>query len=59
MASDDDLLARAARDPEAFGAFYERHERLVLGWFARRTGVGELAVDLAFRHTRRHLRESV
>jgi RNA polymerase sigma factor (sigma-70 family) len=44
---DDELLSRARRDPEAFGAFYERHERLVLGYFMRRTHDAELAADLA------------
>jgi RNA polymerase sigma-70 factor (ECF subfamily) len=44
---DDQLLARARRDPAAFGTFYERHERLVLGYFMRRTGEPELAADLA------------
>ncbi len=44
---DDELLARSARDPEAFGAFYARHERLVLGYFMRRTRDPELSADLA------------
>jgi RNA polymerase sigma-70 factor (ECF subfamily) len=44
---DDELLARSARDPGAFGAFYERHERLILGYFVRRTRDPELAADLA------------
>jgi RNA polymerase sigma factor (sigma-70 family) len=43
---DDDLLRRSAREPEAFGVFYERHERLVLGYFVRRTRDAELAADL-------------
>src|ERR1700754_2813956 len=43
---DDELLRRSARDPAAFGAFYERHERLVLGFFMRRVGEPELAADL-------------
>src|ERR1700754_3189833 len=43
---DDELLRRSARDPAAFGAFYERHERLVLGYFVRRTRDAELAADL-------------
>jgi DNA-directed RNA polymerase specialized sigma24 family protein len=30
-------------DPEAFAAFYRRHERLLLGFFMRRTGDPELA----------------
>ena len=44
---DDQLLARSARDPAAFGTFYERHERLVLGFCMRRVGDPELAADLA------------
>lgn len=44
---DDELLARSRRDPTAFGAFYERHERLVLGYFVRRLRDPELAADLA------------
>jgi RNA polymerase sigma factor (sigma-70 family) len=44
---DDQLLSRARRDPSAFGTFYERHERLVLGYFMRRTHDPELAADLA------------
>jgi RNA polymerase sigma-70 factor (ECF subfamily) len=47
VVDDDQLLARSARDPEAFGAFYERHERLILGYFVRRTADPELAADLA------------
>ena len=46
MDPDDDLLTRASRDPEAFGAFYRRHEREVLGYFLRRTGEPEVAADL-------------
>ena len=44
---DDELLARSARHPSAFGTFYERHERLVLGYFVRRVRDPELAADLA------------
>ena len=44
---DDELLARSARDPAAFGDFYARHERLVLGYFMRRTHDPELAADLS------------
>jgi RNA polymerase sigma-70 factor (ECF subfamily) len=44
---DDELLRRSARRPEAFGEFYERHERLVLGFFVRRVRDPELAADLA------------
>jgi RNA polymerase sigma-70 factor (ECF subfamily) len=43
---DDRLLERAAQDPEAFGLFYRRHERAVIGYFMRRTGDAELAADL-------------
>jgi RNA polymerase sigma factor (sigma-70 family) len=42
--SDDDLLT--TDDPEAFGMFYDRHVRTVLGYFARRTGDPEVAADL-------------
>jgi RNA polymerase sigma factor (sigma-70 family) len=45
--SDDELLARVRREPAAFGVFYERHERAVLGYFMRRTGDPEVAADLA------------
>ena len=44
--SDDDLLRRAPSDAASFGTFYERHERKVLAYFARRTGDAELAADL-------------
>jgi RNA polymerase sigma factor (sigma-70 family) len=47
VVDDDQLLARSARDPEAFGVFYERHERLILGYFVRRLRDPELAADLA------------
>jgi RNA polymerase sigma-70 factor, ECF subfamily len=42
--SDDDLLT--TDDAEAFGLFYDRHVRTVLGYFARRTGDPEIAADL-------------
>jgi RNA polymerase sigma-70 factor (ECF subfamily) len=46
--SDADLLAGiAARDPQAFSAFYRRHLRLVLATLARETGDREAAADLA------------
>ena len=38
--SDDELLALAPARPEAFAAFYRRHERLLLGYFMRRTRPG-------------------
>jgi RNA polymerase sigma factor (sigma-70 family) len=41
---DDDLLT--TDDAEAFGMFYDRHVRTVLGYFARRTGDLEVAADL-------------
>jgi RNA polymerase sigma-70 factor, ECF subfamily len=34
-------------DPDGFGLFYRRHERVVLGFFVRTTGRGDLALDLA------------
>lgn len=43
--SDDELVA--SEDPEAFGVFYDRHVRALLGYFARRTGDPEVAADLA------------
>jgi RNA polymerase sigma-70 factor (ECF subfamily) len=44
--SDAELLAVAARDPEAFGVFYQRHARVVLGFFYRRTACPQTAADL-------------
>jgi RNA polymerase sigma factor (sigma-70 family) len=44
---DEQLLLQAASDPEGFGVFYRRHERVVLGFFMRATGRGDLALDLA------------
>lgn len=43
---DDELLALTPREPEAFGAFYERHVRLVMGYLVRATGDTERALDL-------------
>jgi RNA polymerase sigma factor (sigma-70 family) len=40
-------LRAAISDPRAFGAFYRRFERPVLGFFMRATGCAELAADLA------------
>lgn len=45
--SDAELLARTARDPRAFEAFYLRHERMVLGFLLARTRNAEVASDLA------------
>lgn len=42
--TDDDLLT--TDDAEAFGMFYDRHVKSVLGYFARRTGDPEVAADL-------------
>jgi RNA polymerase sigma factor (sigma-70 family) len=44
--SDDNLLARTPHDPDAFAAFYRRHERTVIGFFMRRTSDPELSADL-------------
>jgi RNA polymerase sigma-70 factor (ECF subfamily) len=45
--ADDVALLRAARrDPDAFGAFYDRHAPAVLRWFTRRTTCLEVAADL-------------
>ncbi len=44
--TDADLLRDPASDPEGFGEFYLRHERVVLGFFMRATGRAELALDL-------------
>jgi RNA polymerase sigma factor (sigma-70 family) len=43
---DDELLALTSRNGEAFGVFYERHVRLVMGFLARATGDTERALDL-------------
>ena len=45
--SDDELLGRVRREPDAFGVFYRRHERAVLAYFMRRTGDAEVSADLA------------
>lgn len=42
--SDEDLLA--CGETAAFGVFYDRHARTVLGYFARRTGDPHVAADL-------------
>jgi hypothetical protein len=41
--SDHELLYQARVEPEAFAAFYRRHERAVLGYMLRRTGAPEIA----------------
>jgi RNA polymerase sigma-70 factor (ECF subfamily) len=45
-ASDAELLGRTVSDPEAFGQFYDRFEREVLGFFYRATRRAEIAADL-------------
>jgi DNA-directed RNA polymerase specialized sigma24 family protein len=44
--SDEALLGAAAADDKAFAVFYRRYERLVLAYFVRAVGGGELAADL-------------
>jgi RNA polymerase sigma-70 factor (ECF subfamily) len=61
---DADLLRRSAREPEAFGVFYDRHAVTVLAYFQRRTACAESAADLAAEtfatafHTRRRYRDT-
>jgi RNA polymerase sigma factor (sigma-70 family) len=43
---DEELLRDPSSDPEGFGLFYRRNERVVLGFFVRATGRGDLALDL-------------
>src|SRR4051794_39438426 len=48
MRDDDaELLRRARREPDAFGVFYSRHERAVLGYFVLRVRDAETAGDLS------------
>jgi len=42
--SDEELLA--SHDTQAFGIFYDRHARTLLGYFARRTRDAQVAADL-------------
>ena len=44
LRTDDELLS--SDDPEAFGVFYDRHVKALLGYFARRTLDPEEAADL-------------
>src|ERR1700759_2523197 len=44
--TDAELLEATAPEPAAFGAFYRRYERSVLGFFMRCTRSAELAADL-------------
>lgn len=46
QASDSELLAASRSNPDAFASFYDRYERSVVGYFARRTGDPEVAADL-------------
>src|SRR5262245_10352940 len=46
MDVDEQLLAATARDPEAFGQFYSRHEDAVFRYFFRRVQDVEVAADL-------------
>lgn len=43
---DASLLARSRDEPEAFGAFYERHAEVLLRYFAKRTLDPEAAAEL-------------
>lgn len=43
---DDELLACTRRNPEAFGVFYERHVRMVMGFLVGATADTERALDL-------------
>jgi DNA-directed RNA polymerase specialized sigma24 family protein len=45
-ARDGQLLAATRSRPDAFAAFYDRHETAVVGYFTRRTGDPEVAADL-------------
>ena len=45
-ASDERLLVTARAEPSAFGAFYRRHEDLMLSYFLARVGDPEVAGDL-------------
>ena len=44
LLTDDELLG--SDDPEAFGVFYDRHVKALLGYFARRTFDADEAADL-------------
>ena len=44
LLTDDELLS--SDDPEAFGVFYDRHVKALLGYFARRTYDPDEAADL-------------
>lgn len=44
--TDEELLAATATDPAAFGELYDRYERPLLAYMARRTATPEVAADL-------------
>jgi RNA polymerase sigma factor (sigma-70 family) len=44
--SDGELLLASGDDPEAFGVFFDRHARPLLGFFYRRTADAETAAEL-------------
>jgi RNA polymerase sigma-70 factor (ECF subfamily) len=46
LSGDAELLRESARDPEAFGAFYDRHATAVLAYFQRRLACPHAAADL-------------
>jgi DNA-directed RNA polymerase specialized sigma24 family protein len=46
LRTDAELLRATAQDVEAFGVFYRRHSRWVLGFLVRRLGDAELAADV-------------
>jgi len=46
QSDDATLLTASVDDPRAFGAFYDRYEQLMLGYFVRNTGRADLAADL-------------
>jgi RNA polymerase sigma-70 factor (ECF subfamily) len=62
--SDAELLQASFDDPEAFGAFYDRHVAAVVSFLVRRTGCAQLAADLTAETfaaafvTRRRFRKS-
>lgn len=46
QSDDATLLIASVHDAQAFGAFYDRYERLLLAYFVRNTGRADLAADL-------------
>jgi RNA polymerase sigma factor (sigma-70 family) len=45
-ASDAELVRRAGEDPDAFRDLYERHAEVILGYFRRRAGDPDTALEL-------------